>query len=179
MSQFVLGTRPLIQGIRSLDLLDLPGEILNHIYSYAVTTSDGRDVGIGGVNITGKTPCITAVSRRLRRETLPIYYALNHFTTELGFIGCKQERLPINKWLLARAVEDMKYIAHITIFYNSDYIVRTCRADIQALMSQDGLVLIREVAKVVNWTYADRAEASKEQCNLMRGPGWVYVRDDL
>jgi len=32
---------------------------------------------------------------------------------------------------------------------------------------------------VVNWTYADRAEASKEQCNLMRGPGWVYVRDDL
>ena len=49
-----------------------------------------------------------------------MYYALNHFTTELEWRleeGDKSEESPVTKWSLARTEEDVRRVIHITIYY--------------------------------------------------------------
>ncbi|KAK3078423.1 hypothetical protein LTS18_007548 [Coniosporium uncinatum] len=69
---------------QSIHIFDLPAELRNSIYCYAVLEYDeGADQLGPRLNVASAIqgqPNVTRVSRRMREESLPLYYSANRFT---------------------------------------------------------------------------------------------------
>ncbi|KAK5732228.1 hypothetical protein LTR17_010674 [Elasticomyces elasticus] len=82
------------EGVRPLQLMDLPAELRNRIFEYTVSCRTGckgrATIELQGLYSGGKPykwaaaqPAVTRVSRQLRKETLEMFYGVNHFIVEL------------------------------------------------------------------------------------------------
>lgn len=77
------------KGVRAIDFMDLPAEILNRICEYAVTYSDMiyQNCGCSLYRSTeALQPAITRASRQLRHDVLPMFYGINHFVINLNLL---------------------------------------------------------------------------------------------
>ncbi|KAK4548832.1 hypothetical protein LTR36_008605 [Oleoguttula mirabilis] len=129
-------------GVRALDFLDLPAEIRNKICEYAVVVDDALT----------RQPAITMICRRLRKDTLPMFYALHHVEIRIyDFAASGKSRFDhledINDWLISIGRRNAEHIRSFTVSYQPFMLDRS-GTTIDAIMAQDGLAL---VAGVANW----------------------------
>lgn len=149
------------QGVRSIDFLNLPAEIRNRIYEYAVTTSDGRSIEIGHryphVIHTGNAQLtITRVCRQLRHETLAMFYSMNHFVAYLEPTTREHpNKFRVTQWLIAIGEENAKHIINFTLRHNA-VAASLYGNQLDGVISTEGLSLVRDVAKLQVWEMRDR-----------------------
>ncbi|KAK4548934.1 hypothetical protein LTR36_008707 [Oleoguttula mirabilis] len=118
-------------------------------------------------------PAITRTCRQLRRETLSMYYSLNHFKTFINELrSFKPEGAAVNKWLVAMGKDNSKHILHLTVYLEDDD-GRVRDRDIKKIMSSNGLRLVKGVAKSQVLDFVE-ACSSSENVGTMRAPGGYW-----
>lgn len=123
--------------------LGLPAEIRNIIYEMALKVDDGRTGHfqirdhnvVHGATAGGheqrratERPALLAVNRQLRREAMPVFYAINSFAATVdGFDSEEMERLNIRSWLRAIGTRQAAMIKTFRVlFYNHDHYLARC-----------------------------------------------------
>ncbi|KAK5117196.1 hypothetical protein LTR85_008964 [Meristemomyces frigidus] len=152
------------RGVRALDLLDLPPEIRNCIYEYAVVMPEGEAIEIRTQYYAphhgqGQQPVITRVCRQLRRETLPMYYSMNRLTTSVGYIEDVQtQKIAVNAWLAAVGETNAGHIRRLVVGYDGD----DQHGKVEAIRWSKGFRAVRKVAELREWT-ADEQQVRDEE----------------
>ncbi|KAK5732229.1 hypothetical protein LTR17_010675 [Elasticomyces elasticus] len=146
-------------GVRALKLLDLPNELLDRIYEYAVTyhcSFDKDDTTIAFRSFCSnfsdehpaKQPAITKVSRQVREATLGMFYKLNQFyirLTTLDEVKVMDGTFQACQWLESIGAQNVESIKNITIQYCPFCPGRTLIMD---MMKNSKLKSVVKVAKV-------------------------------
>ncbi|KAK3657572.1 hypothetical protein LTR56_002347 [Elasticomyces elasticus] len=145
-------------GVRPLQFLELPAEIRNCIYEFALKfrnehTEDSIKMGglLSNDHKDARQPAITMISRQVREDTLAMYYGINRFVVELRQslleTGVGKMAFKANAWLGAIGERHGEKIKDITIAYR--------RRDLSALgtsiereMAETNLRFVAKVAKL-------------------------------
>ncbi|KAK4944693.1 hypothetical protein LTR10_015863 [Elasticomyces elasticus] len=151
------------EGVRPLQLMDLPPEIRNRIFEYAVssysvcsyarTTTDLQGLWCIGelYRYAAVQPAITRASRQLRKETLEMFYDANHFVVEL--IGWNSWKLTnigdhrVSQWLEAIRPQNATAIKMITIRYCPDTLQKL-GTSIDRVMAETSFRFVAAFAKL-------------------------------
>ncbi|KAK5705564.1 hypothetical protein LTR97_002683 [Elasticomyces elasticus] len=148
-------------GVRPLQLLELPAEIRNRIYEYAVKLYDTQRKDIIRMG-AGKSmyfdsnpaaqPAITRVSRQLRKDTLSMFYNVNDFAVQALPINAADIRdgsSQVCRWLRCIGAEKAHMIKNFTVYwYDGAPFGTASAARINQLMVGSELATLAPVAKV-------------------------------
>ncbi|KAK5712114.1 hypothetical protein LTR15_012183 [Elasticomyces elasticus] len=144
-------------GVRPLKFLELPAEIRNRIYTDTVKLQSkifGDSITIGSMSISSncaRQPPITRVSRQVRKETLAMFYSINHFViqadTIFGLMDAESLWRIANAWLGAIGQQHAKSIKDITIQYFRTVLARR-GTSIEREMAETNLRFVAKVAKL-------------------------------
>ncbi|KAK3626786.1 hypothetical protein LTR56_019604 [Elasticomyces elasticus] len=150
------------EGVRPLQLMDLPPEIRNRIFEYAVGCF-ARDKGRATINLQGiysggsyykwaaAQPAVTRVSRQLRKETLEMFYEFNRFVIELTHVETclltKVREHRAGQWLETIRPQHATAIKAITIRH-SPGALQKLRTTISHVMAEPPFSLVAAVAKL-------------------------------
>ncbi|KAK3657574.1 hypothetical protein LTR56_002349 [Elasticomyces elasticus] len=173
------------EGVRPLKFMDLPPEIRDQIYEYALKCRTSNWVFRGQQN-EGKIqlnaskgalksfsledqhhpatqPSLTRVSRQLRAETLAMYYGINSFELRLDqgddiphVKAHNVEQMQALKWLAAIGPSNAQLIKNIKILYAYESI---SQLEMDRLMNTKPLSTVAAVAVLDGDWYLVRAAA--------------------
>ncbi|KAK5732233.1 hypothetical protein LTR17_010679 [Elasticomyces elasticus] len=150
-------------GVRPLQFLELPREIRNLIYEYAVKFygRQGRDtIRLGASSskllcsdiLSAVQPAITRVSRQLRKDTLPMFYNVNNFavkTLDRHAPAIRDGSSQVCRWLRCIGAEKARMIKNFTVcWYDNAAFGTTSAARINQLIVGSELAILAQVAKV-------------------------------
>ncbi|KAK4892303.1 hypothetical protein LTR27_009137 [Elasticomyces elasticus] len=151
------------EGVRPLQLMDLPAEIRNRIFELAVSShnvcSEARTtIDLQGLRCRGDVykyaaaqPAITRVSRQLRKDTLEMFYNVNQlvieltelYTWRLASVGDHKA----SRWLEAVGPQQAAFIKAITIKY-SLHALRQLGTSIDRVMVETSFRFVAAVAQL-------------------------------
>lgn len=96
-------------GVRPAKFLDLPREIRDIIYEYAVRSPHN-------LAVARRQPRITRVSRQVREETLAMFYEKNEFVVFLGILTWDAIVRRLKEWLKAIGVANWSHIRALVVY---------------------------------------------------------------
>ncbi|KAK5137950.1 hypothetical protein LTR08_005746 [Meristemomyces frigidus] len=150
--------------IRKLDFLDLPRELRDRVYEFAVAPDkDAVTINLdywqcGDLEIDvfmdkgPLQPPITKVCRQLRCEALPLYYELNEFAVSLEVLNAFGTKVPVDgpavvaRWLKAIGPENIKHICKLVVFARKQYMRRrSSNVTLQRFLDRKGVELAEKV----------------------------------
>ncbi|KAK3657573.1 hypothetical protein LTR56_002348 [Elasticomyces elasticus] len=150
------------EGVRPLQLMDLPAEIQNRIFEYAVSCftqyKDKATIELqaihscGGLyNWTAAQPAITRVSRQVRADSLAMFHSINHFVVEIiDWTAWKLTNIGdhrASQWLEAIGPQNATAIKTITIRYCPDTLQKL-GTSIDRIMTVTPFRFVATVAKL-------------------------------
>ncbi|KAK3657571.1 hypothetical protein LTR56_002346 [Elasticomyces elasticus] len=150
------------EGVRPLQLMELPAEIRSLIFEYAVSYEAWPDNRITTIHLQGMhfkdsrygfpavQPPITRVSRQVREETLALFYGLNHFHIELYPHKTAQGHMVAangKSWLDAIGEKNVKTIKEVTIQY-WPAILKARNVSVEREMTDTNLRFVAGVAEM-------------------------------
>ncbi|KAK5705570.1 hypothetical protein LTR97_002689 [Elasticomyces elasticus] len=151
------------EGVRPLQLMDLPPEIRNRIFEHVVSSHNVCSDASTTIDLQGlwrrgapykyaaAQPAITRVSRQLRKDTLEMFYNVNQFvieltglyTWDLASVGdCKA-----SQWLEAVGRQHAAAMKNITVKY-CPYELRSLNTTIDRVMADTSFRYVAGVAKL-------------------------------
>ncbi|KAK5687712.1 hypothetical protein LTS10_001852 [Elasticomyces elasticus] len=150
------------EGVRPLQLMDLPSEIRNRIFDSAVSNMRRKNDKATIDFHTGSSygdfyrwaaaqPAITRVSRQLRKETLEMFYDVNHFVVKLTdwttWKHTSVEDHKASQWLGAIGPQHAASIKAIILTY-SQHRLQQLGTSIDRIMADTSFRYVAAVAKL-------------------------------
>jgi len=102
--------------------MDLPRELRDSIYENVFTPETGEVISIDKHSAyrpqsRAVQPAITRLSRQIRKETLPMFYALSSFELRLDGVTLHQSTEVLKKWIEAIGAENARRITNLKVHY--------------------------------------------------------------
>ncbi|KAK5732234.1 hypothetical protein LTR17_010680 [Elasticomyces elasticus] len=141
------------QGVRPLQFMDLPPELRNRIHEYTVGYYEKLNLPQLPAAVTNLVyelplqPMITRVSRQMRKETLSMFYATNHFFLNLDHVPDRElmaGTFIASTWLRAIGAANVEHIKNFTVRYDPGVLPMS----IDNMMAETGLSLVSGIAKI-------------------------------